>query len=349
MQARIKKQIYIGVIISLVVGAIGTAIYFIRRKTTNTVDKKSAATSLNIEPKVAFPNDIIDAFDTFLNANAAAYGEMLMVYVSQGNREYTFKKGGASMDDYSGIASMGKYLAAAVIMSLVDEGKINLDASLSTYLPWIEGYSEYNQYTIRDILSHQTGIVADSAYDNNQNMNLDDSTRAIVNQYPFQSGIAYPIRYSSSSYKFAARVAEIVSGLKWEALFKERIAEKCDMKNTFFNRFTDNPDVGKGAQSSPSDFSHFMEMIRNDGEYAGQRVLSAASVREMEKLQGGSLEYGLGCWVFPNVAEVAAQGARGGRAWVNRNNGSYAVVFTQQDNSASTTEQFKELVRTKLG
>ncbi len=90
-------------------------------------------------------------------------------------------------------------------------------------------------------------------------------------------------------------------------------------------------------------------MIRNDGQYAGQRVLSAASVREMEKLQGGSLEYGLGCWVFPNVAEVAAQGARGGRAWVNRNNGSYAVVFTQQDNSASTTEQFKELVRTKLG
>lgn len=348
MKKILKKCIYFGLIVTVVVGAIMAKVYYFRRKQQSNKGKTSDTTTIAASTKklkVPFPDGIVQAFDAFLNTNASAYGDQLMVYVSQGNMEYLYKKGNNKFDDYAGIASCGKYLAAATIMTLVDEGKINLDTPISTYLPWMQSFEVYNTLTTREILAHRTTIVADSMFDNTQTLNLDASTRAIASQYPITTmGSAY----SSTSYKFAARVAEVVSGQKWESLFQERIASKCEMKNTYFNQFSDNPDVGKGAQSSPNDYANFMEMIRNDGEYKGTRILSAVSVREMEKLQLGSSEYGLGCWVFPDVSEVAAQAATGTRAWINRNNNSYAVLFTQQDNSAMISQQFKELVGSKL-
>lgn len=345
-----KKKLYGALIIAAIVAVFVAVFYYFRRKSAKTTVAKTAVTVAKLkEPKQPFGAEITQAFDNFLNTNSAAFGDQLMVYVSQGDREYSFKKGTGSFDDYSGIASMGKYLTAATIMTLVDEGKINLDTPMSSYLPWLQGKNLYETYTVRDVLAHHTSIVADSAeFDNKQDIDLDGATRGVVNANPFQASMAYPIRYSSTSYKFAARVAEVVSGNKWEALFMANIGSKCEMTNTHFERSSDNPDVGKGAQSSPNDFAHFMEMIRNDGDYYGTRVLSANSVREMEKLQLGSPEYGLGCWVFPGESAVSAQGATGARAWVNRNNKSYAVLFTQQSNSSGISTEFKELVRSEL-
>lgn len=347
-----EKKLYVVLVIAAIVAVFVAMIYYFRRKSTpkkNAIPQNTLTLDKAKEPKQPFSAEITQYFDSFLNANSTAFGDQLMVYVSQSNKEYAFKKGNGSFDDYSGIASLGKYLAAATIMTLVDEGKINLDTPMSSYLPWLQGKNLYETYTVRDVLAHHTCIVADSAeFDNRQGVDLDVATRGVVNANPFQAGMAYPIQYSSTSYKLAARVAEAVSGKKWEVLFNERIASKCEMTNTHFERFSDNPDVGKGAQSSPNDYAHFMEMLRNDGDFYGTRVLSADSVREMEKLQLGSLEYGLGCWVFADVSEVAAQGATGSRAWINRTNKTYAVLFTQQNNTSTLSTRFKELVRAKL-
>mgnify|MGYP001810430731 CR=1 FL=1 len=349
MKKAVKKRIVTGAIIATIVAAIGLAVYYFRRKSTkvSTVATAKAAAVVKV-PKEPFSAEITGSFDSFLNSHLADYGEALMVYVSKGNQEYTFKKEGNNFDEAYGIASMGKYLTAAAIMTLVDEGKLDLDKPLSHYLPWIKDVYEYNTFTVRQILAHRTTIVADSLFDNTQTLDLDGAIRAIANAHPFDPLLARPYQYSSTSYKFAARVAEVVSGQKWEVLFKQRIGDKCGMPNTFFSRFTDNPDVGKGAQSSLNDMARFMEMIRNNGEYNGTRVLKASSVSEMETLQLGSPEYGLGCWVFPQVNEVAAQGAFGARAWVNRHNNTYCVIMTIQNNSAFVSEDFKALVRSTL-
>jgi CubicO group peptidase (beta-lactamase class C family) len=348
MKKALKKRVYGGLFITLTVAVITAAIYYFRRKTKTTADVPVTGSAKTTVIKQPFSSEVNSAFDTFLNTNAGAYGEKMMIFVGKANREYRYKKISNDYDDYIGIASGSKYLAAATIMTLVDEGKLDLDTPLSVYLPWIAAYTGYKDFTVRQILAHRTGMVADTLFDDAQNMGLEAVTKAIVNAHPFLTGASYPPRYSSSSYKFAARAAEAVSGRKWEELFHERIAQKCDMKNTFFSRFGDNPDVGKGAASSLNDFAHFMEMLCNDGTYNGTKVLSAKSVREMETLQAGSTEYGLGCWVFPEVSEVAAQGALGLRAWINRKVNCYGVIFTIQSNSYAISQQFKELVRNKL-
>ncbi len=55
------------------------------------------------------------------------------------------------------IASCSKWLTAATIMTLVDEGKISLDDHVSKYIPVLDKYMK-SYITIRQCLSHTTGI-----------------------------------------------------------------------------------------------------------------------------------------------------------------------------------------------
>lgn len=58
------------------------------------------------------------------------------------------------------LASVTKVLATTIgVMKLYDEGKIKLDETLGTYLPWVRK-SDKKNLTIKDILLHQAGLVA---------------------------------------------------------------------------------------------------------------------------------------------------------------------------------------------
>ncbi|NIG52327.1 glycoside hydrolase family 3 N-terminal domain-containing protein [Chitinophaga sp. Cy-1792] len=57
------------------------------------------------------------------------------------------------------MASVTKICATTIsVMKLYDEGKLNLDATLGTYLPFVQGSDKAN-LKIRDILLHQAGLV----------------------------------------------------------------------------------------------------------------------------------------------------------------------------------------------
>lgn len=340
MKKKTKNRIFIG---SSIAAACAVAAYFLWR-TKSKKDNSPGTTAQKSAPKQPFSADIVQKFDDFLNTHSQDYGDTLMVYVSKADKEYRYLKGSNKPDNYLGIASGSKLLTAVTILSLVDANLLNLDEKLSKYLTWLQGYPVYQDATLRQILAHQTPIVADSVWDSTQSLTLEQAVRKIVEENPF-SNFSYPNHYSSSSYKFIAHAAEVVTGQKWEAIFKERIANKCDMKNTFFERFSDNPDTGKGAQSSLNDFAHLMEMIRDNGQYLGEKVLSVDAVKELEKLQAGSSQYGLGTWVYPEFKETMSTGAFGMRAWVNRSNNAYAVIMTMKNDSGAVSDEFRALVR----
>ncbi|MDE0758990.1 MAG: serine hydrolase, partial [Pseudomonadales bacterium] len=58
------------------------------------------------------------------------------------------------------IGSISKTLTASLIMQLVDEGLVSLDATVVTYLPEfrVARYDVSQQVTIRQLLSHTSGI-----------------------------------------------------------------------------------------------------------------------------------------------------------------------------------------------
>jgi CubicO group peptidase (beta-lactamase class C family) len=61
-------------------------------------------------------------------------------------------------DDIYDIASVTKIAASTLsVMRLVDEGKINLDENLCSYLPQLEGSNKQNM-VIREMMTHQAGL-----------------------------------------------------------------------------------------------------------------------------------------------------------------------------------------------
>jgi CubicO group peptidase (beta-lactamase class C family)/predicted ester cyclase len=56
-------------------------------------------------------------------------------------------------------ASVTKTFTAAAIMQLVEQGKIDLDAPITTYLPWFSMADEdYQDITVRQVMAHRAGI-----------------------------------------------------------------------------------------------------------------------------------------------------------------------------------------------
>lgn len=261
------------------------------------------------------------------------------------------------------IASSSKWLSAAVIMSLVDEGKIGLDDPVSKYFPQFTGIKA--GMTIRQMFSHTSGIVEARTqwnYDITMAAYADEAARTEGNM---AGAPGTGIRYASTSMQIVGAIAEKVTGKSWNQLFKERIGDPCDMPDTAYIRTpgtgsgrtmpellkpTANPMLAAGAKSSLHDYGHFLKMIANDGVYNGKRVLSAKSVREMRKDQavglpllrasndrmGRNSTYGLGEWVDVKAPDgrtiqVSSPGAWGFRPWINLDKHVYAVFMMQRE------------------
>jgi len=65
-----------------------------------------------------------------------------------------------TVDDYFRIASITKPMTATVILQLVDEGLVELDEPVETYLPgWLDGYPHAQEITIRQLMDHTNGLV----------------------------------------------------------------------------------------------------------------------------------------------------------------------------------------------
>lgn len=235
-------------------------------------------------------------------------------------------------DTVVGIASSSKWLSAAAIMTLVDEGKIALDDPISDYLPEFTG--EKAAITIRQCLSHTSGLPKDTPVSVYDDVTSEEGISRIVPLYL----VAAPgtmFHYGGVSLQVAGRIAEIESGKPWVEFFREHLAEPLGMTDTTYG--TERKPyilIGGSALSSLGDYGNFLEMMMNDGVFDGQQVLSAASVGEMFRDQvayagitdavelGGSLGYGLGNWVDAadaagNASQFSSPGVYGFTPWLD--------------------------------
>jgi CubicO group peptidase (beta-lactamase class C family) len=244
------------------------------------------------------------------------------------------------------IASASKWLTAATMMTLVDEGSVSLDDPVSTYLPEFTGVS--GGATIRQLLSHTSGIAqADCIWSTDST--LADCVDRVARAKP-AAAPGTTFAYGNTSYSVAGRIIEVVTGMSFEAAFEQRIGGPVGMASTRFDEAggtrTRNPVPAASAVSSLKDYGRYVQMIAADGEIDGIRVLSANSVREMERDQVGPLRnendfavrttgidtYGLGLWrdvTSTTDAGVVSSGngAYGFYPWIDRARSSFGVLL----------------------
>ena len=236
------------------------------------------------------------------------------------------------------IASCSKWLSAALVMTFVDEGKLNINDSIGKYLPMASKFGKGN-ILIWQCLSHLTGIKALSLKSDiemiNQSGSMDAAIEQIV-QLPMEGTPGKTFHYSGIGLQLAAAVIEKISGKSFETLFNERMAIPCEMTHTDFGHKA-VPLAAGGAISTADDYIHFLTMILNNGIYNGKKILTEHSILEMETnrispettiayspAQAGNWGYGFGEWVMDNTPFqeasnlISSPGLFGSFPWINK-------------------------------
>lgn len=137
-----------------------------------------------------------------------------------------------------GVGSISKTYTAAAMMKLVDQGKVNLDAPVTRYLPDFKMADErYKDITVRMLLNHSSGLMggtvvnsflfADRDYDA-----TDDLLNHLATQHLQADPGAYSV-YSNDSFSLAQLVIERVSGLDFNAYLEKYITGPLGLENTF--------------------------------------------------------------------------------------------------------------------
>ncbi len=217
-------------------------------------------------------------------ARAPLQGAALLL-AKDGQVIYERAFGAFALETAVPIASGSKWLTAATVMTLVDDGLIGLDDPVSAYLPELSGPAA--AITMRQLLANTSGLP-------NLHPSLDrrDITLAeCVEQIAHSGLVAAPgscVYYSTAAFQVAGRVAEVASGRPWAELFEERIAAPLGMSATTYGE-TSNPVLGGGAVTTLRDYGRFLQMQLDGGAFAGQQVLSLAALREMQANQTGEL------------------------------------------------------------
>ena len=174
------------------------------------------------------------------------------------------------------IASTTKPFTAMAIMMLAEDGKLSLDERAVKYLPWLPAV--YNDVTVRQLLTHTSGVNRDVRTANVDNFSPDEFKKRFVIA-PAASRPNERWEYSNNGYILLGLIIEAVSGKSYGDFLTQRIFKPLGMKDTLYNEPPGaqmNRAIGYDWQDNtyrPSPYFH--------GGYSGGALIS--SVADMAK------------------------------------------------------------------
>lgn len=247
------------------------------------------------------------------------------------------------------IASMTKPVTSAAIMMQVEQGKLRLDDPASQYLPELKGreviavFNEQDgsyttrpakqEMTIRHLLTHTSGLGYPFA----------NRTAAALQQKTGKPPRALPLLFDpgskwqySPSTGVLGDILKKLTGQSLEEHFRDRFFRPLQMPDTSFYlpeeklgrlvtthrreaagltetanpaKYTGTESGEGGLVSTASDYAAFVQMLLNQGERGGARLLKAETVRQMASNQIGEVVVGEMPAVTPGLAAVFPFGA----------------------------------------
>jgi CubicO group peptidase (beta-lactamase class C family) len=134
------------------------------------------------------------------------------------------------------IGSITKTFTGTAIMRLVEMGKLDLNATVRTYVPDFKVADETaaSQATIRHLLTHMGGWVGDFFHDTGAG---DDALAKYVADMASLEQLA-PLgtvwSYNNAGFSLAGYIIEVVTGQSYEVALKELVLEPLGLKNCYF-------------------------------------------------------------------------------------------------------------------
>jgi CubicO group peptidase (beta-lactamase class C family) len=291
----------------------------------------------------------LSALDRFLEEAAERIGSCGLRLVRHGELLYERVVGGFSVDEVVPVYSASKWLSAAVLAALVDDGTLTLEVAAAEYFPAL--HVEETPVILRHLLSHTSGLPGSVPDDGcTDAMTLQDCAERL-SALPVLTAPGKVFQYGEVSMQIAGAIAERASGQGWHELFSEIVADPLGMHDTDYRAFdaTTNPVIGGGARSTLRNYSRFVAMLLAGGRGDDGEVLSEAAVALLlanqtpDMVYGPENGYGLGCWrerVDAATGEIllaSAPGANGFTPWIDLEHGIAGVLAVDGDGSAVRT------------
>lgn len=145
------------------------------------------------------------------------------------------------------IASISKPMQGTVIFKLVEQGKLEMDRPIDTYLPkfgeakLVSGKTIPRAPMLKELLTHTSGTRRDDDpqgrpwfADWTKNQPLAVVVDRYASDYPFKTAPGTKYGYSGIGSDIAARVAEVASGKPRNELFVESLCQPLGMDDTFY-------------------------------------------------------------------------------------------------------------------
>ena len=289
--------------------------------------------------------------DTWMHCGYYPGGSIRVV--KDGQVVFSKSYGNTTADTKIYMASAGKWVAAAVIGAVVDHTRLDWDDTVADWLPEFKGDTK-GSITLRRLLSHTSGVRPYLPAPKTDNFNTLDS--AMVEILPLDTVFAPGTRfeYGGLAMQIAGRMAEVAACASYEQLFSRFIATPLGMHNSHFTPVNTAgghaPMLGGGLCTTLNDYMRFLEMIFNGGMFRGQRILSTATITEMQADQvsparvapGEYVEralhrthagiYGLGEWrelidANGEAYQISSPGWAGTYPWINKHDGVYGMFI----------------------
>ena len=210
------------------------------------------------------------------------------------------------------IGSTSKTVTATVIMMLAEQGKLELDEKVKTYLPNLE-LSDSDvaaRVTIRHLLNHTAGWAGDLFVNTGDGEDALELYVQKMRDLPQLTPLGEVWHYNNAAFGLAGRVVEVVTGRTFESVAREYILEPLEMTHSSYfpseamlerfavGHFVDEHDVLQISKpwalarntssvgrinSSVIDQLKYAQFHLGDGTAAnGKRLLSSESMIEMQ-------------------------------------------------------------------
>ncbi len=223
------------------------------------------------------------------------------------------------------IGSIGKSFTNIALLQLRDEGRLDLHAPVSSYLPWFEVQSDYGPITAHHLMTHTAGLPSGTDIGPHGLYEAwalrDLRTGAPPGEY---------FRYSNVGYKLLGFLLEELDGRSYSEAIQARVLDLLGMRDShpvigfetrkraavgYRSFYDDRPEhrdhglvpamwteygVGDGCQASTAgDMAIYLRMLMNGGAGPSGRIISEDSFRLMSQRaiatqQWGGAHYGYG-------------------------------------------------------
>lgn len=212
-------------------------------------------------------------------------------------------------DTLFAIGSSTKAFTTFTLGTLVDEGKIEWDKPVRTYIPWLKLYDPMTteRLSVRDLVTHRSGLPRhDLIWYNNYEASRESFVRKLAYLEP-SADLRTRFQYNNLMFLTAGYLIEVITGKTWEDAVRARVLEPLGMRRTNFSisetqkdsdfaqpyakqddkvikiPFRNISNIGPAGSinSSVNEMARWVVVHLNGGKYGDKKLAEAATINEL--------------------------------------------------------------------